>query len=218
MAWKPIVVIKLENYWKFTPEIEGRFFRLRHIDSPKAPMGWVGQAESIINTNFHQFFQLQRLNGLSVYEIAEFIKPPIFAARRLGFRQQAQIPNNWLIEVEISLMPIVDLNPDQPIANPTIATAKNVISVSVGPAAATAVKLLPVNIVNSRKHATFYNPSTTRNLYIDTDSNINTASAIAKVAPGKVYVSDVPAWQGEYWGMVDGTGTTATSVVVEEYI
>ncbi len=123
--WKSIIVIKVENYWKFTPEIDGKYFRLRHIEPPKAPTGWIGQAEAIINTKFHQFLGLQRLNGLSAYEIVEYVKPPIFATRKLGFRQQTQTPNNWLIEVEVSLMPVVDLTPDQPIINPTSSTSKN---------------------------------------------------------------------------------------------
>lgn len=217
--WKSILVIKLENYWKFTLEIKGIYFRLRHIEPPKTPVGWVGQAEGIANTDFNQVFQIQRLNGLVNYEIIEYRKPPIFESRKLAFRQEPRVTNNWIIEVEVSdIMPVVDLNPDQPIVNPTTSTSKNLIPVPVGPAANTAVKLLPINTANTRKHATFYNPSTTRNLYIDTDSNINIASAIAKVAPGKVYVSDIPGWQGEYWGMLDGTGTTATNVAVEEYV
>lgn len=190
--WKSVIVIKLENYWKFTPEIEGQYFRLRHIDPPKAPMGWVGQSESIANTNFHQFFQLQRLNGLSVYEIIEYQKPLIFAARKLGFRQQSQVPNNWIIEVEISLMPVQDLNADQPIVNPANSTSK--IPTKVPLNGTTPIKLLPVVLTGSRKGATFYNSSTLRNMYIDTDSTINTASGLAKVAPGKLYISDLPNW------------------------
>lgn len=212
--WKSILVIKLENYWKFTPEIEGRYFRLRHIDPPKAPMGWVGQAEPIINTNFHQFYQIQRINGLSVYETFEHIKPPIFTFRKLGFRQQTLTPNNWLIEVEVCIVPVVDLNPEQPPINPGISTTKNVSSVSMN--GTTPVRLLPVNTTNSRNGATFYNPSTLRNLIIDTDANINTASAVARVAPNKLYISDFPEWQGEYWGVLDGVGTP--SIPVEEYV
>ena len=212
--WKPIVVIKLENYWKFTPEIEGVYFRLRHIDPPKAPMGWIGQAEAIPNTNFHQFFRPQRLNGLSVYETDEYRKPPIFTTRKLGLRQQTLVPNNWLIEVEVNLMPVVDLNPDQPLVNPGVSTSKNVTQVPMN--GTTPVRLLAVNTTNSRKNATFYNPSTLRNLIIDTDSTINTASAVARVAPGKVYIADIPEWQGEYWGVLDGSGTP--SIAVEEYV
>lgn len=216
--WKSLIAIKLDKTWKFTPEVEGRFFRLRHINPPSSPMGWMGQAEPIINTNFHTVFGIQRINGLSVFELLEINKPVIFESRKLGFRQEYRTPNDWLIEVEVFIMPVVDLTPDQPTINPTIATAKNPTSVPVGPTANTAVKLLPANATSTRKHATFYNPSTTRNLYIDTDSTINVASAIAKVSPGKVYISDIPGWQGEYWGMLDGTGTTAVSVAVEEYL
>lgn len=217
--WKSIIAIKLESYWKFTPDVEGVFFRLRHIEAPSNPIGFIGQAELLPNTNLCQVFGVRRLNGLTPYEIAEYVKPPVFTTRRLALRQESRVINNWIIEVEVSsIMPVVDLTPDQPTISPTIATAKNPSSVAVGPAANTAVKLLSNNATSSRKHATFYNPSTSRNLYIDTDSTINIASAIAKVAPGKVYISDIPGWQGEYWGMLDGTGSTAVSVAVEEYL
>lgn len=212
--WKSILVIKLENYWKFTPEIEGDFFRLRHIDPPKSPMGWVGQAEAIPNTNFHQFFRPQRLNGLSVYETDEYRKPSIFTTRKLGFRQQSLTPNNWLIEVEVCIMPVIDLNPEQPPIDPGISTTKNPTFVPMN--GTTPVRLLPVNTTGSRKGATFYNPSSLRNLIIDTDATVNTASAIGRVAPGKLYISDLPKWQGEYWGVLDGSGTP--SIPVEEYL
>lgn len=208
--WKSIIVVKPDITWKFTPEIEGVFFRLRHINPPRSPMGWIGQAEPIPNTNFHTFFSVQRINGLSVFELLEIEKPRIFEGRKLAFRQEYRIPNDWLIEVEVCTMPVVDLNPDQL----PISTTKNPTSVTMN--GTTAVRLLPVNTTNSRKNATFYNPSTLRNLIIDTDSTINTASAIARVAPGKVYISDIPEWQGEYWGVLDGAGTPA--IAVEEYL
>ncbi len=213
MTWKSIVVIKIENFWKFTPEVEGIYFRLRHINPPRSPFGWVGQAEPIPNIDLHTFFNLQRVNGLSTYEVVELRKPPIFTTRKLGFRQEYRNPNEWLIEVEVFTMPVIDLNPEQPPVNPTISTNKIATSVTMNGTAP--VRLLTVNTANNRKNATFYNPSNTRNLIIDTDSTINTASAIAKVAPGKVYISDIPEWQGEYWGALDGAGTTATTV--EEY-
>lgn len=177
-------------------------------------MGWIAQAEAIPNTDFHLFYNPQRINGLSLFELLEMQVPAVFKTRKLAFRQETRISNNWLIEVEVNIaMPVIDLTPDQPILNPTIAVGKNKTSV---PVTNTSVKLLPTNTANTRKHATFYNPSTLRNLYIDTDSTINTASAIAKVPPGKLYISDIPGWQGEYWGMLDGTGTT--NIDVEEYV
>lgn len=214
-SYQSLTVIKLDTFWKFTDLIEGSYFRLRHIEAPRSPVGWVAQVEPIPNTNFHLFYNPQRVNGLSFYELLELKIPTVFQSRKLAFRQETRIPNNWLIEVEVCIdMPVVDLNPDQPLVNPTISTSKNATSVPMN--GTTPVKLLPVNTTNSRKNATFYNPSTLRNLIIDTDSTINTASAIARVAPGKVYISDIPEWQGEYWGVLDGTGTTSTAV--EEYV
>lgn len=212
--WKSIIVIKPDKGWKFTPIIEGQFFRLRHINPPLAPLGWVAQAEPISNTNYHTFYKPERINGLSVFELLELHKPLIFETRKLGFRQEYRTPNEWLIEVEVYTMPVIDLNPEQPPINPGISTVKNATSVTMN--GTTPVRLLAANTTNSRNGATFYNPSTLRNLIIDTDSTVNTASAVARVAPGKLYISDFPEWQGEYYGVLDGAGTPA--IAVEEYL
>ncbi len=213
--WKSIIVVKPEATWKFTPEInEGIYFRFRHINPPASPEGWLAQVEPIPNTNFHLFYHPQRINGLSVFELVELHKPPIFISRKLAFRQRTKIPNDWLIEVEVYMSPVVDLNPEQSPINPGISTVKVPSSVTMN--GTTPVRLLPANTNNSRNGATFYNPSTTRNLIIDTDATVNTASAVARVAPGKLYISDFPEWQGEYWGVFDGAGTTA--IGVEEYL
>ena len=212
--WQSVIAIKPEKSWKFTPEVIGSYFRLRHINPPQIPIGWIAQAEVIPNTDFHQVFAPQRMNGLVQFEVIELVKPRVFATRKLAIRQDIKVSNDWIVEVEVYTLLVQDLNPDQPAVNPTISTTKNVTSVTMN--GTTSVKLLAVNASGARKNATFYNPSTLRNLYIDTDSTINTASAIAKVAPGKLYISDIPSWQGEYWGMFDGAGTTA--IPVEEYV
>ena len=111
-------------------------------------------------------------------------------------------------------MPVVDLNPEQPPVNPAISISKKATTVTIN--GTTPILLLPVNTTNSRKSATFYNLSTLRNLIIDTDNTINAASAVARVAPGKLYIADVEGWQGEYWGILDGAGTP--SIAVEEYV
>lgn len=223
MEWRNIGTYNITETWQLSPILTAKTFRITHLllgissFRPTAIVSLCGAAKNEDGATVT--YQPQALKYYLESEIIQFNNIPKNWAYKLGFKQvilstKASIVD-WRIKVD---MPVVDLNPDQPIVNPTIATTKNPTPVPVGPAANTAVKLLPVNTTNSRKHATFFNPSTTRNLYIDTDSNINIASAIAKVAPGKVYVSDIPGWQGEYWGMLDGAGTTATNIAVEEYV
>lgn len=207
--WKSILVVKLENFWKFTPEIQGRYFRLRHIDPPKAPMGWVGQAEPITNTNYHQFYQIQRINGLSVYETFEYIKPPIFATRKLGFRQQTLVPNNWLIEIEVSLMPSYSLDDAIPV-NSSASSSKNTTSV---PVLATVTKVLAAN--PNRKGVKFYSADKLRTIYFDTDNVVNNASAIESITPSKPVCVPTINWTGEWYGISSGGTVT---VEVEEYV
>lgn len=208
--WKSIVVVKVENYWKFTPEInEGKYFRLRHIDPPKAPLGWIGQAEPIVNTNFHQFFQLQRLNGLSVYETLEFEKPPIFTWRKLGFRQETKTPNNWLIEVEVSLlMPSYPLE-DAPIINPNAASNKVANKVTVLP---TVTKLASAN--PNRTAIKFYIADKIKSVFIDTDNIVAANSAIESVTPSKPVCVPYVIWTGDWYG-ISSSGNV--DIEVEEY-
>lgn len=207
--WKSILVVKLENYWKFTPEIEGRFFRLRHIDPPKSPVGWIGQAEAIPNTNFHQFFRPQRLNGLSVYETDEYIKPPIFATRKLGFRQQSLSPNNWLIEVEVNLlMPSYPLE-DAPVINPNAASNKVTNKVTVLP---TATKLASAN--PNRTAIKFYTADKFKSVFIDTDNVVAANSAIESVTPSKPVCVPYVIWTGDWYGICSSGNV---EVEVEEY-
>lgn len=207
--WKSIVVIKLENYWKFTPEIEGRFFRLRHIDPPKSPVGWIGQAEAIPNTNFHQFFRPQRLNGLSVYETDEYLKPPIFATRKLGFRQQSSSPNNWLIEVEVNLlMPSYPLE-DAPVINPSAASNKVTNKVTVLP---TVTKLASAN--PNRTAIKFYIADKFKSVFIDTDNIVAGNSAIESVTPSKPVCVPYVIWTGDWYGICSSGNV---EIEVEEY-
>lgn len=206
--WKSILVVKLDNNWKFTPEIQGRFFRLRHIDPPKSPMGWVGQAEPIINTNFHQFIGIQRINGLSVYETFEYIKPPIFATRKLGLRQQTTVPNNWLIEVEVCIVPNYSLDDPTPV-NQLASSTKTVTSV---PVAATPTKILPANPL--RKGVLFVSPDKLKTVYLDTDNVVSNLSAIESLTPSRPQCVPAIDWTGEWWGAAS-SGTVTISV--EEY-
>lgn len=223
MQWQEIGQFTITDRWQYSERVTGQDFKVVYLSSPiegRNSTATISLASlDSLNDESLEFFRPQRINSYLSSEIVRFPAPPKHWNYRLAFKKLAlskqQIPD---FTIQIFMPPVVDLTPDQPIISATIATAKTPTSVPVGPTANTPVKLLQINSSNSRKHATFYNPSTTRNLYVDTDSTINTASAIAKVAPGKIYVSDIPGWQGEYWGMLDGTGATATNIAVEEYV
>lgn len=207
--WKSILVIKLETYWKFTPELEGQYFRLRHIEPPKVPVGWIGQAEGIANTDFNQLFQIQRLNGLVTYEIIEYKKPAIFQSRKLAFRQELRVLNNWLIEVEASLMPSYSLEDPIPV-NQSATTTKNVTTVNV---TNTVTKILLAN--PNRKGVKFYSADKTKNVYLDTDNVVSATSAIESLTPSKPVCVPIILWTGD-WYAVSSSGTV--SVEIEEYL
>lgn len=194
--WKSLIAIKIETYWKFTPLIEGTYFRLRHIEPPKTPVGWIGQAEAIPNTSFHQLFAIQRLNGLSFYETIEYIKPPIFETRKLAFRQESKSPNNWIIEVEVSdVMPI--WNPSGP-ATPVTSSTANATSV---PVSTTSVLLLAAN--TNRVEVLIYNTSTKSTLYLGYGTAATVGGGVP-VAPGGYF--ELPA---DYTGAINGIWNVA---------
>jgi len=226
MEWQDLGTFTLNNNWHYTSQIKGRNFKITYFSPPILGLNSTGiialanMPEDPTNDST-EFFKPQRTNSYLPSEIITFPEPLKGWDYRLAIKKLV-LPNKLSPDPTIQIfMPVVDLNPDQPekpLVNPAIATAKNTKLAVVGPEAFTAQQLLPVNATNVRKHATFHNHSPNRNLYIDTDSNINTVSAIAKVGPGKVYVSDIPGWQGEYWGMLDGTGSMGEMIDIEEYV
>lgn len=208
--WKSIIVIKLDAAWKFTPKIKGTYFRLRHINPPRSPVGWIAQAEAIPNTNFHLFYKPERINGLSVFELIELRKPAVFEARKLAFRQEFRTPNDWLIEVEVNVeMPSYSLE-DTALVNLSASSRKSVSTVSV---ANTPTKILEAN--PNRKGVKFFSLDKLRNIYLDTDSVVNANSAIESLTPNKPISVPSINWVGE-WFAISSAGTV--SIEVEEYL
>ncbi len=226
MEWQDLGTFTLSKDWQYSSQVKSKDFKIVYLSSPleaRHSAGMIALAnmpQSDVVDSI-EFFKPQRISSYLPSEIISFPEPIKGWDYRLAIRKLV-LPNQPTTDFTIQIfMPVVDLTPDQPqkpLVNPAISTTKNPISVGVGPTANTAIRLLPVNATSSRKHATFYNTSSDRNLFIDTDSTVTPLSAIAKVAPGRVYIADIPGWQGEYWGMLDGTGSTAVTVSIEEYI
>lgn len=224
MKWEEIGHFTLTKDWQYINAARGRDLKISYLSSPLLGRNSTGlialvdrpEDESLEST---EIFKPQKISSYSISEIIRFPQPPTQWAYRLAIKQLVFFPQSTFISEVKIYMPVIDITPDQPVVNPAISTSKIPVSISIPAATTTPVKLLPANTGGTRKHATFYNASTKRNLYIDTDSIINTASAIAKVAPGKVYISDIPGWQGEYWGVLaDATDTTASNIAIEEYV
>lgn len=223
MEWQQIAQLLLTKDWQYINDAKGRDFKIVYLSSPLLSRNYTGlvalvdKPEDDIEST--EIFRPQRLSSYSIAEIIRFPQPPRGWIHRLAIKQLV-FSNQPINPLEVKIyMPVIDLTPDQPAINPAISTTKNPVVVPIPAATTTPIRLLPVNAEGSRKHATFYNASVKRNLYIDTDNTISFSSAIAKVAPGKVYISDIPGWQGEYWGMLaDGNDTTASNIAVEEYI
>lgn len=226
MEWQDLGIFTLGSNWQYSSQVDSRDFKIVYLSSPIDARNSTG---TIVLANMPQgdavdsieFFKPQRISSYLPSEIISFPEPIKGWDYRLAIRKLV-LPNQPTTNLTVQIfMPVVDLTPDQPekpLVNPAISTTKNIKLAVVGPNANTAIKLLPTNSTNTRKHATFYNSSGDRNLFIDTDSTVNTLSAIAKVGPGRVYVSDIPGWQGEYWGMLDGTGSMGVQVDIEEYV
>lgn len=224
MQWHDLGTFTVSNNWQYTKQVVGQYFKIAYLSSPllaRNSTGTIALANMPENgfVDSTEFFKPQRISSYLPSEIISFPEPLRGWDYRLAIKKLV-LPNQPTLDFTIQIfMPVIDLTPDQPAINPTISTSKNPTSVSIPAATTTAVKLLPINASSTRKHATFYNGSAKRTLYIDSDSTINNASALAKVAPGKLYISDNPGWQGEYWGVLaDGSDTTASSITIEEYL
>lgn len=206
--WKSLIVIRPDIGWKFTPEVEGIYFRLRHINPPRSPVGWVAQAEPIPNTNFHNVFGVQRLNGLSILEVLELQKPFPFQTRKLAFRQETRTANEWLIEVEVYLgMPAYFSTP----------TSNNSTSnISTSTVAVDNTKSVILSAADSTKiGSTITNNSKLGKLYIQ----LGGAASLTNYKKGLSYLETYETpfnWSGEIQGIWD-KADAAGSAKVEDF-
>ncbi|MBE9193255.1 hypothetical protein IQ230_23495 [Gloeocapsopsis crepidinum LEGE 06123] len=104
--WKPFFTIRPTKSWQFTPAIEAQIFRLRHLNPPISPIGFIAQAE-LASDGLYQFYDVKRLNGLTPYECLVYVKPIFFSDRVLAFRQDYRTANNWNIVIEYTTQLIV---------------------------------------------------------------------------------------------------------------
>ncbi|MGL4620700.1 MAG: hypothetical protein ACRCZS_16830 [Chroococcidiopsis sp.] len=214
MEWQHLATFNLTESWQHSGYINTRSFRVTHqVDRAEqqkliALVTLINLSEEGENT---EIFKPQRIQYRTESEIIQFPNPPRGWQYGIAVKQLT-LPNQTLSNWEIKIdMPVVDLQPEQPPINSAASTAKNRTTVAVS---TTPTKLLSAATVD-RKHATFFNSDTKNSVYIDTDSTVNNTSAIANVGSKKIYVSDIPNWQGEYWA-VAASGTI--NVDVEEYV
>lgn len=207
MMWKIIETIKLTSEWKYTQVINDcNQFRLKNSNVPKAPVGWMTQLELLDNGEF-QVFDVQRIYGLVGLRIVTLPKPLFFTNRRLAFKQETKIENNWIIEIQGCCMPSYPIE-NPPPTNLVASTRKVPKTVTVNP---TPTKLLDVN--PNRKDVKFASSDKTKIIYLDTDQIVSAASAVDKIDPNSVCVPYIK-WTGEWWG-ISSSGTV--TIDIEEY-
>lgn len=204
MIWTPFFKLKLANEWRFTPIVDGAYFRLRHLSPPKAPIGWLAQAE-VIEDGSLQLFGIERLNGLVPSEVVVLQSPPCFRNRRIGFRQEAKVINDWNIEVEYCDMPL--FNP----ATVSPAVAHNVAITSTQ-VSTKSIVLLPANL--NRMGATFTNITKLAVLYLKAKDEASTSSYLVKINPGGYFELPI-VYTGDITGIWDKPELNASCVIHE---
>lgn len=120
------------------------------------------------------------------------------------------IVNNWIPNLNLKIwendMPLYPITVDQ--FSGLAATSYTTATVSV---TTTVTKLLAANPY--RRSATFFNPDSSKSVYLDLTNTLSTTNAAFVIPPGTVYVSDIP-WTGDVWGVVK---TGSVGVVVREF-
>lgn len=99
MAWSTIATLTPSKQWAFTPISSANFFRIKHIDSPFAPILWICQAA--IDDSGLQLFDVKKLSEDYLNQVIRLESPPIFADRVIGIKSNIDT-SRWQVQIEAS--------------------------------------------------------------------------------------------------------------------
>lgn len=159
--------------------------------------GWIQQLRNIPNVGITR--SGKRKIDLEKQEIKFDSLSPI--PYKLEFISRDWIPritlNVW--ENDMPLYPINSTN--NPLASGEFISKSVTVSTTV-------IKLLDVN--PNRKTASFFNPDSTKSVYLDLVNTVSATNAAFVIPPGQSFVMDL-SWSGEMYGIVK-TGTVAVGI------
>lgn len=99
MAWSTIATLTPSKQWAFTPVTNATFFRIKHIDSPFAPVLWICQAA--IDDSGVQLFDVKKLSEEYLNQVVRLDSPPVFTDRAIGIKSNID-SSRWQVQIEAS--------------------------------------------------------------------------------------------------------------------
>lgn len=117
MAWSTIATLTPSKQWAFTPASNAIFFRVKHTDSPFAPILWICQAA--IDDSGLQLFDVKKLSEDYLNQVIRLESPPIFSDRVIGIKSNIDT-SRWQVQIEASdYIPVTNTTPiSTPIFDP----------------------------------------------------------------------------------------------------
>lgn len=205
MLWQNLATFTLDNDWQLSEPTSSTVFRLHHsFDNPNKYQVVAIAALANQSSQGIEIFSSQRINPKSELEIIQFPSPPTRWNYSFGIKQ-VLLPKQSLIQWSLSVdMPLIPINPPEP-ANLFQSSS---FTASTANVTTTAVKVLSAN--PNRKQASFYNPDSSKTVYLDVTSALTTTVAALAIPPGNAYISDLN-WIGDVYAVVK-TGTVTIQI------
>lgn len=181
MTWEPLQTLTLTAEWQYTPVIEAAlgYVRLKHSTTGIYSKLLIAQAQTLTNQTV-ELWDFRTTFAKAEADLFEFVSPPFFEARRLGFKiiRASGMLAPWTVQIEVNTMPLYNASATLQPATSTTATPTTVAS------SIASVAILAANA--ARKGATVWNASTAT-LYLDLDTAATAADYAAKLDPGGYY-------------------------------
>ena len=181
MTWEQLSALTLTAEWQYTPVIQPSlgYFRVKHSTTGIYSKLLIAQAQTITAQPV-DLWDFKTTFAKVEADLFEFVSPPFFTDRRLGFKiiRSSGMLAPWIVQIEVNTMPLV---------NPVPTTQPSISSVATPTTVASAITSSPLLAANaSRKGATIWNASTAT-LFVDFDAAASLTEYAARLDAGGFY-------------------------------
>ncbi len=180
MTWELLAELTLTPDWQLSPVIASAlgYVRIKHSTTGIYSKLLLAQAQTVTNQSL-ELWDVRTTFAKPEYDLFQFLSPPFFESRRLGFKiiRASGLLAEWTVQIEVNTMPIS--NPSVIVSPVSTTAGSTTVAASI-----TSVAVLAAN--PNRKGASIWNASTA-SLYLDLDATATIADYAAKLDPGGYY-------------------------------
>jgi hypothetical protein len=99
-AWVEVAQFTLTKNWQFTNAVEGKFFRVRHLQGRRVFSGWIAQAD-ISDPAVPTLAEVRSLYCKEQGDLYEFPTPIAFGSRAIGVKRLDDSLSLWTLAIDV---------------------------------------------------------------------------------------------------------------------